>query len=187
MAEVALGTLLKVGIGASLIGTGVSAYGQIQQGKAMSEQTEYESLSQAAMSRYNAKVQEQEAAAIARETEYEQVLSAKDAGRRKSSLRAAMGASGVVSTEGTPLQILATQASEDELEMKMIGYTGQRNISRAMSQSKLDKMQAGFYEGKASRAGSYTTAGYLGAASTVFSGVGQSILTGFDAYSRKKA
>lgn len=152
-------------------GIGMTALGQYQAGQAAAAQA----AGQQAMAEYNAKVAEQQAKTEELRSQYESRRQAEAAERYKSELAAGIGASGVVSSEGTPLLIQARQAAEAELDNLMIGYEGQTAASRARSQAALDKMQAGIY-GTASRNASM--AGMMGA--------GTSLLTGFGQYYGRK-
>ncbi len=168
-----------VAVVAAGVGTGISAIGQIKAGAAAQQEAE----SQQAVADFNAKVQRREAEAIRQRTEFEQVQQAKEASRRLGTLRAGLGAAGVVSTEGTPLQLQATQVIEDELERLLIGHRGQVAAERAESQALIDVEQARLFgaRGRAAK-----TAGFIGAGATTISGVGRSILTGFDVARRFK-
>jgi pyruvate/2-oxoglutarate dehydrogenase complex dihydrolipoamide acyltransferase (E2) component len=169
-----------IGIALSAAGIGVGVAGSIQSGRAQKAQAEYEAESSQAMAEYNARVQDAEAKAQQQATEYEQMQQAREASRRMGAMRADLGASGVVATEGTPLLIQATQAEEDELENLMIGYAGQTAVSRTKSQAALDRLQGSIYAGRGKMAKMYSTAGYISAASTGLQGAGRAILTGFD-------
>lgn len=145
-------------------GIGLQAFGSYKAGEAAS----VEAKSQQAVANYNAQVAEQQARAEEAATAYKQRKQAEDASRYASSLRAALGASGVASDEGTPLMIQAQQAVESNLDNLMIGYEGQLAASRARSQASLDRAQAGMY---GSRSSSLMAAGMTTA--------GTSLLTGF--------
>jgi hypothetical protein len=141
----------------------MQALGQWQAGRAQAE----EAQGQAAVAAYNARVQEQEAAAIEAQTAFKQKRQAEEAGRYASTLRANLGASGVVPGEGTPLLIEARQAAEAELDQLMIGYQGQIGAARARSAGAVDMMQADIYRRKARN---YGTAGAIGAGTTLLTG-----------------
>jgi len=156
-----------------MIGGGIvtSAIGQYQAGQAAAAQAE----GAKAMAEYNAKLAEREAMAVERQTEYAQKRKAEAAARYAGSLRAGMGAAGVVPGEGTPLLIEAKQAAQAELENLMLGYQGQIAAGRARSQASLDRLQASIY---GQRASNLQRAGYLGAGTT--------LLTGFGDYAARK-
>lgn len=144
-------------------GLGLGAVGMIGSANAAAAQAK----GQQAMAEYNAKVQEREADAIEQATLYKQRKQTEEATRIASSQLAAMGASGAVSTTGTPLLIQAKQAAESELDNLLIGYEGQIGAGKARSQGQLDLMQAGIYGTSGSNA---RTAGMIGAGTTLLTG-----------------
>ena len=148
-----------------IIGIGVGATGGVMSAQAASAQGK----SEQAMSEYNAKVQKMQAKQIEVKAEYDQQMQHEEAKRRMSSLRVGVGASGAVSTEGSPLLIEAKQASELELENLMIGYEGRIGNQAALNQAEMDIMQ-----GKLSRqkGRNLATAGYTGAGRTLLTGLG---------------
>jgi len=120
------------------------------------------------MANYNAALAEREAKMTEQKTAYQQKLQAEEASRRQSTMRAGLGASGVVSTEGSPLLIQATQAAESEMENLMIGYGGRQEATALRSEATLQGMQ-----GKMARkAGKSAMIGN-------FIGAGSSLMTGF--------
>lgn len=155
--------MAQIGTILSIAGFGMSAMGALGQGQAAAA----DARAQAAVAEYNARVQEQEARAIRAQAEYKAKRQAEEAERYASSLRAGMGASGVVTSEGTPLMIEAKQAAESELENLIIGYQGQVGANRALSQASFDRMQADIYKRKASSA---SRAGWMGAGTTLLTG-----------------
>ena len=104
------------------------------------EQAEQKSL--AAIDKYNAAVYEQQAKAIEAKTGFEQTRAAEVGERTGSTMRAEIGASGAVSTTGSPLLAQAKQASESELQNLMIGYEGMTEAARARSAATGELMQA---------------------------------------------
>jgi len=146
-------------------GTAMAAGGQVMEGQAASN----EAKGQAAMADYNAKVSEQNAKQIEAKTAFDQQREAEAASRRQSSLQAGLGASGAVTTEGSPLLLQAKQASEDELSNLLVGYEGSIAAGQQRSQAALDKMQSSVYKTKASNV---KTASYMKAGGTLLSGFG---------------
>ena len=146
-------------------GTLLTAGGAVMEGKAASD----EAKGQAAMSEYNAQVSEQNAKQIEAKTAFDQNREAEAASRRQSSLQAGLGASGAVTTEGSPLLLQAKQASEDELTNLTLGYEGSIAAGQQRSQAALDKMQSKVYKTKAKNV---MTAGYMKAGGTLLSGFG---------------
>ena len=151
------GTLLAIAIAASAAGTALSVVGSIQQGKAAQQQANY----QAAVARQQA--------------ERERLIAAsneKDFRRQQSFLmakrRAAMGASGVEATTGSPLLVSEDFAGETELQALRIRNTGEVGYTRL-------QQQAGLYELSGANA---RRAGYFRAGSALLSGIGQGALYG---------
>jgi hypothetical protein len=147
------------------VSAAMSAYGQYQQGQAAAAEGE----AAQGMAEYNAKLQEREAQQIEAKTAYDQRREAAAADRRMSSLRAGFGASGIVSTEGTPLLIQATQAAESEMDNLMIGYEGQQQAQASRSGASLSRLEGDIarQKGRNQRTGSF-----IGAGSTLLSGFG---------------
>jgi len=141
----------------------VAAAGAVYQGQAASAQ----SKSQQNLSDYNAKVQENEAKALEQRTVIESQNQAKAAARKMSSMKAAMGGAGVISTEGAGLLALAEQGIESSRENQLIGYEGVTGIQRHHSQATLDRTQ-GKIHGQA--ASSAKTASYIKAGGSLLSG-----------------
>jgi len=139
------------------------AAGQVYSGMAASAEGKGESR----LAKYNAQVQEREAQAIEQRGKREGIMQAKEAERRMSTLAARLGTSGVVTTEGSPLAILAEQATESEQDNLMIGYNAQLEASRARAQARAD-----IYEGKLAkqRGRNKATASYIGAGGTLLTG-----------------
>ena len=144
------------------VGTGVSAYGQYQAGAA-----------EESAARYNARVLQREAQAREQKSLLESKQQAEEANRLQSTMRARLGASGAVTTEGAPLAALAEQARQSELENLLIGYGGQTEAQQLRSQARQTR-----YAGKiAGQAGS------LQSMTTLLSGFGG---MGMDYINRKK-
>lgn len=120
---------------------------------------------------YNAKVDEQNAQAVEQQTMYEQKQQAENADRSLSSMRAGLGASGAVTTEGSPLEVMAKQASEFEQDNLMTGYEGRTRANQWRNQATADTMTGRMYRiaGKNAR-----NAGYMAAGGTLLTGFGKS-------------
>lgn len=146
-------------------GTGVAAYGMYQQGQAQAAAAK----GQQAIADYNAQVAQMEAKSQAAAAGYQSQRAAEAAARQQSALRAAIGASGVSPSEGSPLMVEGVQAAQSELDNLMIGYEGQLAVAKSLSQSTVDSMQASIYGQQASN---YASAGLIGAGSTLLSGFG---------------
>jgi hypothetical protein len=146
-------------------GTAIGAAGSIQGGMA----AEAEGKSQQNMANYNAALQEREAKSIEARTALQQKQQAEASDRAQSTMRAGLGASGAVTTAGSPLLIQAEQASQAEMENLMIGYQGSEEALSARSQGKLDIMSGKISRQKGSAA---KTAGFMNAGSTLLTGFG---------------
>ena len=163
--------------GASILGVGMQAVGTYQQSQAAAAQAE----AQQAVAQYNANVAEQQAKAEEQAARFRSQRQAEEAERTRSSLQAAIGASGVVSGEGSPLLIQAEQAAESELENLMIGYEGQIGAGRSRSQAGLSRLQGDIYGQRASTASS---GALFGAGTSLLTGFGRIAQTRYDPVNR---
>lgn len=120
-----------------------------------------------AMMKYNAQLSERAAKQKELETEYKAKRQAEVAERRLSSMRAEMGAAGVVPSAGTSLLVQATQAFENERENLMIGYEGQSEATALRSEAAGYRMRGKAYGQKAR---SSLIAGGIGAGATLLTG-----------------
>ena len=134
-----------------LAGTAMSAYGQYQEGKAAS-----------AEAKYQAQVQERQAKATEQKTAFEQRRLAEEQSRRKGTLQSQLGASGAVTTAGSPLMIMAEQAGEDDLDQALLGYEGREESTMLRHGAAVSRMKAK----------NAKTAGMIGAGSTLLHGFG---------------
>lgn len=148
---------------ASAVGSGVSAYGSYQQGKA-----------QRRMAERNAKIAESRAAAAARDGRIMSNASRRQSERLKSRQRALYAKSGVTSA-GSPLIIQAEQAAQAEMQALDIERNAENQAQAQRQQAELDRMQ-----GK-----SAYRAGLYGAGSTLLQGAGD-VATGIAAYNEAK-
>jgi uncharacterized protein YqkB len=123
------------------------------------------------MSRYNAAMQEREAQQIEQQTAAQQKLQAEQADRQMSTMRAGLGASGAVTTEGAPLLIQSTQAIQNEYDNMMTGYQGSEQALAARSQGQLDLLQGKIDRTKGKNA-MYSS--FIGAGSSLLTGFGKS-------------
>lgn len=116
---------------ASLVGTGVSAYGQYKAGKGASDVYDYNKQ----MARYEAKYIQDRAA-------IEEARLNKDVSRHISRQRAIAGASGTSTNTGSNLDVLTETVNEAELDAAIIRYNADVQSSAALSQSNLYSTQA---------------------------------------------
>lgn len=150
-----LGTALSIG------GTVLSTLGSIQESKQQAQMAQYNAAVARQNAEFSRKIAAQEAKDIRRETE-----------RRIGTARAKFGASGVVTTEGTPLLVAETIAEEGELDALRRKFSGEVQAMGQESQARLDRMQA-----KAFKSQVFPTA--VGGAIDVFGKLGRGgLLTG---------
>jgi hypothetical protein len=143
--------MIIVGVVLQAGGTALSAYGSYQSGQA-----------QKGMANYNAKLAENEAAAKEQQAHFETLQMSKERDRALASQRAALGSSGAMVSEGTPLLLMAEQAGNFELDILMQQRNRALEASALRSQATLDRF--------AGKQASY--AGTMGAFTTVLGGAG---------------
>jgi hypothetical protein len=160
-------SMLYIGIGTaviSLIGTGISVYGQQQAADAAEDTAAFNATQQ----RLEASQRQKEAAENARRKQEE-------ASRYQAAFRASLAASGLA-MEGTPLAVLGEDASDLSRDILDIGYRASSESRRLIAGAGLSIMEganaasslrtqsyATAVKGVASAASGYGTAtGYLG-------------------------
>lgn len=153
---------------AALIGAGVAAYGQYQQGKNAQTQAK----AQAAIDLFNSKVALREKEAQDRANLFESQQFAKRAKALRKKQRAIIGASGV-EAEGSPLLVQEDTAAELALEAANIRQTGTARSRALESRSILDISAA---SAARARARGFGRAAVIGAAGTAASGVGRALV-----------
>lgn len=146
---------MGIAAGLMLAGTGLSAFGQYQAGEEAS-----------AVAKYNQQVKQREAQAAEQQAMIQSRKQAQAAARKMSELRAGLGASGVVTTTGTPLEILGEQARQSELENLEIGYEGTQEAAKLRAEGKMIRR-----EGRSAR-----RAARIGAGTTLLTGFGSTFL-----------
>ena len=142
--------LTAVSAGASLIGTAVSATGQVQAGQ--QQQQAYD---------YNAQVQRQNATIATQEAQGQAKIDKTQTERNLGAIAAAYGGAGIDPTQGSPLMVMADQAATGELNRQLDLYRGSVQATSSTNQANLLT-----YQGAAAR-----TAGNTAAAGTILSGV----------------
>jgi len=151
-----MAVLPLIALGASLVGTGMSAFGQYRAGQA--QKGAYD---------YSARVAESEAgvarAGAAREEEIHRAKLQRLIGTQ----RALYGAAGVDIAAGSPLLTMMQTAEEGEREAEFIRYGGEVSATKKLNEARM----ARFYGKQASRAGAW------GAGSTFLTGLGQAGLS----------
>ena len=146
------------------IGTGVKVYSQVEQGK-----------QQTRIAEYNAAVAENNAKAASEKAAFEASQRTREKRRLLSRQAALYGKAGVVTTEGSPLLVMAQTALEEELQVAAIRYGGKVQAQRYRSEAELSRYRGRQYE----RAGTISAIGTaIGGIGDIFgSEAGQSLLT----------
>lgn len=158
-------TLAVVSAAASVIGTGVSAYGQVQAGQAAKAAGDYN----AAVARNNQIVAEQQAADAQRRGEVAETEQRRKVRMLAGTQRAALAASGVQLDQGTALDILGDTAAMGELDALTIRNNAEREAYGYRVQGVNFGAEAGL---QTMRGQSAMTSGLIGAGGTVLSGAG---------------
>lgn len=151
------GGSFTVGSAMSLLGTAFSAISAIQQGNAAKASGDYN----AALYERNAQIAQQQSAA-------DETRQRRLATMRAGANRAAVGASGI-QVDGSPLDILESNAAQEELDALMIRWNGQNAADSARASGALARAQ-----GENAQRSGYMQAGsaiLLGGAKA-FSGIG---------------
>ena len=130
-------------IAATVIGAGVTAYGQAQQGKTAN-----------ALAQRNAQIMNRNATIAQQNAEFNAKLQERDDRRKRAGQEAGLQASGVEIYEGTNLIAFADQEWTDEINAELIRRGGQNEAANL-------RMQAGvkIAEGQAAETAGYTSAG----------------------------
>jgi hypothetical protein len=131
---------------------------------------------QEAMSKYNAKVAEMDAAAAARKTDFDQMMQLRESERVMGRLRAEQGASGARTDVGGPLAVRSAQWAELELDRFLIGLEGRTQVSKFKSEAALHRMQAKIH-GKGAKNAILT--GMLGAGASMAQGYAMGVGAGY--------
>ena len=147
-----MAVLSLIALGTSLVGTGLSAFGQYRAGQA--QKSAYD---------YNARVAESEAGVAKEGAAREEEIHRLKLKRMLGTQRALYGAAGVDITSGSPLLTMMSTAEEGEREAEFIKYGGEVEATRALNEGKMQR----FYGKQASKTGK------IGAGSTFFTGLGQ--------------
>ena len=139
-----------------MAGAGISAVGAISQANA-----------QQAASSYNARLREVDAG-VALEQADRDALQVRISGERaQGSVLAGFGASGVSTDEGSPLDVLASSASNAKLDEETVLYKGRLKASGYQSAAALER-----YSGDTAQ-----KQGYMNAASYLIGGAGNAAST----------
>lgn len=139
-------------IAATVAASAMSAVASIKQGQAAK-----------AAAQYNAQVGEQNATAAEQQAQSQAFLHSRRASMENGGLLANYGASGVVSGEGSPLEVLAQSAANAEWDRQTIVYNGRVRANSLRNQAGLDTAQGETAEQN----------GYMSAAGSLLQGAGQ--------------
>lgn len=140
------------GIAATIIGAGVSAYGQMQQGKTAN-----------AFAQRNAMIQNRNATIAQQNSEFNAKLKEREDQRRRKNQAAGLQASGIEIYEGTNLIAMATQEFTDDMNAQLIRRGGTIESQNLQQQAAITSAQ-----GTASQQAGYTSAG-----ASLLTGAGQ--------------
>lgn len=121
---------------------------------------------EAAIAQYNSFIMRNQAKAVRMRTKFQQERAAEESARIERELRASIGGSGIVSTQGAPLLALALQKSEADLENYLIGYEGRLEAEQLENRALEFGMQRTMLKIGARQA---AVGGFLGAGSSVMS------------------
>ena len=130
-------------IAATVIGTGITAYGQVQQGKTAN-----------VLAQRNAQIQMRNAAIAKQNAEFNAKLQEREARRRRSSQIAGLSGSGIDVFDGTNLIAMAEQEFTDDMNAQLIRRGGAIEASNLRQQAAITSAQ-----GKAAQSAGYTAAG----------------------------
>ena len=122
---------------------------------------------EAAIAKYNAAVMRSQAESIRMRTKFQQERQAEESARIEGELRASIGGSGIVSTQGAPLLALALQKSEADLQNYLIGYEGRLEAAQAENKALEFDMQKQWARIGARQA---LIGGFLGAGASALQG-----------------
>ena len=141
----------------TVIGAGVSAYGQAQQGKTAN-----------VIAQRNAQIQNRNATIARQNAEFNAKLQEREARRRRSSQVARLGASGIEVFEGTNLIAMAEQEFVDDMNAQLTRRGAAIEAGNLQQTAAITSAQ-----GTASR-----SAGFLGAGTSLLTGAGSAGLQG---------
>ena len=162
-----------LGLFGGLASTGLSMYGQLQQGKASMQAARYNAEQLRRQADYNNRLAEAEASNRERESS-EAIRRARINNEATlSELRARLGASGVRLTTGTPLAVMGEAAGRLELSIADASRTAMMQAASMRAQGKMGLWQAeqagtmALFEGRLAKQSSLLKAG-----ATAFGGIG---------------
>jgi len=130
-------------IAATVIGAGVTAYGQIQQGKTAN-----------VLAQRNAQIMNRNATIAQQNAEFNAKLKEREDSRKRKNQQAGLQASGVEIYEGTNLIAFADQEWTDEINAELIRRGGQNEAANLQMQASVESAR-----GQAAQTAGYTAAG----------------------------
>jgi hypothetical protein len=148
-----------------LVSTAVTAASSYQQGR----QQAAVAKGQERMAAYNAQVAEMNARAEREKGRFDQLRHRRAINSRMGRLRAALGGSGARMDVGAPMDVLAMQQAELELDNALVGYNSMVASARSRQQAGLMRFQSKIYGMRASNA---MQAGRIGAGTSLLQGMG---------------
>ena len=150
---------------AMMAGVGMQGLSAYRQGQYAAQQAK----AQAAISQYNSEVSLANAEAIKQKSMFDQIRALHRGRRIEGKLRAKMGASGAVISEGAPADVLAQQGYENALDVALIGYEGIIGAQQQRSAAGMYAAEAANYRTTASNV---RQAGRYGALERLLTGFG---------------
>jgi hypothetical protein len=151
--------------------TALSAQSAYQQGQYASAQAK----AQSKISLHNAEIARVNAKAIEQKSIFDQLRALRRGEKRLGTLRAGLGASGAMVSEGAPASLIAEQGFENALDVALIGHEGVVAASRQRSAANLYAHEAENYRLAASSA---KRAGAIGVGTSLLQGFGNMFAAG---------
>lgn len=154
-----------IGTIASLAGAGISALGSIQQGKAAAASANYN----AQMAANNAAIQRQNSSFAAQEGTANTEAASMKARAEYGAIKANQGASGVDVGSGSSVDVRSSARELGQLNALTVRSNAARQAYGYQTAAMNDEAQSGLDKSQAANA---STAGYIGAGSTLLGGIG---------------
>lgn len=155
----------SVGMGASLAGGLVSAFGNIMSGNAQQQMYNY----QAQVARINSTIDLQNAEYAINQGEQEAQITGLKGGQQRGAIIAGQGASGIAIGSGSSADVVASQSTINRMDMTQIRANASKTAYDFQVKSTMDTNQATLDVVAGNNA---KTAGEIGAASSILGSVG---------------
>lgn len=149
-----------------LAGTAVSAVGSIVQGQQQAKMAQAEGET-------NARIAEMQAAQVKQSAEYEASKIARAKRQALSRSQMLYAKSGVLISEGSPLEVMADTATQYEMDINATRYNADVTAQRLNYEAAVSRNLSN------AQARAYKTAGYFGAASTILTGASSMYKPGY--------